>query len=156
MFPLSPFLPTDPPPLPQFSHLAPDLFCLHCTLASIHPELTEALFFLSTKAVPHSYSASCWIHSPVCPCQKEAASPLPCDSCLGALCTWSVLIKLWWIFWEQKDTVSPREQHRPSYYFSKDAADWPHVHWGHTYTYEYKHTKRISATKLHFSHATIF
>lgn len=42
----------------------------------------------------------------------------------------------------RKDTVGPREQHRPSYHLPKDAADWPHVHWDQTHTHT--HTRFIN------------
>lgn len=44
----------------------------------------------------------------------------------------------------QKDTVSPREQHCPSYHFSKDAANWPHVHCSHMYTNRHMHERTLA------------
>ena len=40
-----------------------------------------------------------------------------------------------------KDTVSPWEQHSSSYHLSKDAADWPHVHWDHTHKHIEAHAQ---------------
>lgn len=75
---------------------------------------------------------------------------------------------MWNIVWErrggQKDTVSPREQHCPSYHLSKDAADWPHVHCSPTQThigtctnthYHYQLSK-ITITQVHINKSSQF
>ena len=110
------------------------------------PRSTQCLgfFFSSAKAVIHGSLASCWVHW--CRCQK---------SMTVELCYWCfefehraaehnrLSSRFSWRFkcaavskgaaGGQKDTVSPREQHCPSYHLSKDAAHWPHVHWTHTH-----------------------
>lgn len=130
-------------------HTLPPPFCLRCTLAMIHTVLSEAnyFFFSSTKAPLGELLDSLW--------QLEVffffhvVSKCMTWWCLEPLTsrTWTLLpwgffcdSSKWARGWqEEKDTVSPGEQHCPSYHLAKDAADWPHVHCGHTHRHTHTH-----------------
>lgn len=130
----------------------PLLRLLSCTLAMIHPVPFETFFFfhplkLLSVALYQivGFTQTVWRfvaknHDPLLSLellplfkrgtvQQKRAVGL--DKTLpAATCTRSEVVAEGW-----KDTVSPREQHCPSYHLSKDAADWPHVHWGHKHTH---------------------
>ena len=144
-----------PPQIPHYfilleRHTLPPPFCLHCTLAAVHAVLRA--FFISAKPLIHGSLASCWVHW--CQCQKSMTVEL-CYWCfelehraaehntLSSRFTCAAVSK--GAAGGQKDTVSPREQHCPSYHLSKDAAHWPHVHWGHTH----EHTHVYGRARTH-------